>query len=157
MSILSVFTDMGLLDDSQSPADTGEYLLRHFNIPRNGGKSFLIMEGFISLSAYSFQGSEGTPFDVISPKNGVLVYLKWQLSLFNFSFPFLHTCTSGQIITSSSWPFSSYSTIGMSSAMPNTCSISSNILSIFHWNVSPAGAVLNFNLAHMCLLNGQAN
>ena len=45
----------------------------------------------------------------------------------------------------------------MSSAMPNTFGKSLNISSIFHWNISPAGAAPNSSLLYLYLPNWHVN
>ena len=94
---------------------------------------------------------------MISPRNGTDVHLKWHQSLFTFRLTCLHMCSTLHDVSSWSLSSASYPTTNMSSAILNRLSNSSNISSIFLWNMSPASAALNGNCLYMYLPNWHAN
>ena len=80
--------------------------------------------------------------EVITPKNGTNIHLKWHLSLFNFRFPFLHRCNS--LCSVLWWPMQSlsYPASNLSSAIPKNKHLVTNLISCwsFFWNIPWAGA-----------------
>ena len=106
----------------------------------------------VSISVCTFWGSSFTPsLDMTFPKRRHLIHLKWHLSL-RFPFCITHLC----IVLWSSPP-SLYPTIRMSFAISNKLVKSLNISSTFHWNMSPADAVPNGNLAYLYLPKSQGS
>ena len=91
-----------------------------------------------------------------SPMKGKLVHLKWHFHLLSVRYSFLHIWSTLHGVLSWSVP-SSYSTIKMSSAMPNTFGSSLNISFILFWNMSPYRAVPNSSLLYLFLPNWHAN
>ena len=89
--------------------------------------------------------------------NGTDVHLKWHLSLFNFKWTCLPLCNTLHTVSSWSLPSVSYPATNISSVIPNTLGRSLNILSIFLWNISPAGAAPNGNCLYLYLPNWHAN
>ena len=69
--------------------------------------------------------------DVISPKNGNLVHLKWYFSLFNVTFSFLHIYITHFSTVSWLWPFDR----GL------------NISSMLCWSISLTGASPTGNIS----------
>ena len=112
----------------------------------------------MSIRALIFCMSACTQFlKITSLKNGMDVHLKWHLSLFSFRLILLHLCSTFHIVSSWSLPSSSYPTTIMLSTTPNTLGVSLSNLSIFHWNMSPAGAAPNGSCLYLYLSNWHEN
>ena len=154
--IHTALLDISFQSGSHTLAVLGENLPKYLIIPRKAWTSLLL--GGISINALSFCGFCFTPYhDIISPKNGTDVHLKWHLSLFNFKLTYLHLCTTLHTVLSWSLPSASY---------PTTNNIISNteyIGQIFKYfinlplDISPAGAVPNRGHLYLHLPNWHVN
>ena len=105
--------------------------------------------GNISISTFSLLGSDLTAcVEIILPKNGTNVHLKWYLSLFSFRFTCLYICSIFYSVSLLSSPLLSYPSTKMSPVVPNTFGKSLNISS-FLLN-SPQLGLLQTTMSCVC-------
>ena len=90
----------------------------------------------MSTNTFNFLGSGVIQsYLMMTPKKGILVHLKWHLSLSSFRLTFLHIFNSLSTVSSWSLPSSSNPASKISSAMPNTLGSPWNSWSIFHCTI----------------------